>query len=212
MSLVRRSLATLAVTGLAATGTVVALSPAPASADESDTSLAEVLAADGNTFDRDGSDFDALDRAVRVVLAAKPDSPVALLADGTQTLTAFIPTDQAFRRLARDVVGGKAGSSERSAFKALAGAVDVDTIEQVLLYHVVAGQKLDSAAVVAADGVAIETAQGGDITPDVDGETVRVVDLDTSDADPKGVALDINAQANQIAHAIDRVLRPVDLP
>ena len=211
MSVIRRSLATLAVAGLTASGTVVALSPA-ASADETDTSLAEVLAADGNKFDRDNNDFDVLDRAVRVVLNAKPESPVALLADGTQTLTAFIPTDQAFRRLARDVVGGKAGGSERSAFRALAGAVDVDTIETVLLYHVVAGQKLDSTAVVGADGTPIETAQGGEITPDVDGETVRVVDLDTSDTDAKGVAFDLNSQANQIAHAIDRVLRPVDLP
>ena len=62
MSVLRRTLATLAVTGLTAAGSVVALTPAPASADETTTSLAEVLAADGNKLDRDQKDFDVLDK------------------------------------------------------------------------------------------------------------------------------------------------------
>lgn len=201
-----RLLATASVAALA--GTV--LGTAPAQADDT-TSLAEVLATDGNRFDRDQRDFDALDRVVRVVLKAKPDSPVAVLADGTQTLTAFIPNDMAFRRLARDLVGGDAGRSERKAVKALAGAVDVDTLETVLLYHVVLGQKLDSGAVAEADGAAIETAQGGEVTVRVGTHKITLEDLDPTDADPRVVAVDINAEANQLAHAINRVLRPADL-
>lgn len=210
MSFLRRTTALGSVAALAVTGTLAF--SAPASADETDTSLAEVLAADGNSFDRDQKDFDVLDRAVRVVLAAKPESPVALLADGTQTLTAFAPTDLAFRRLARDLVEPAAGQSERKAFKALAANVDVDTLETVLLYHVVAGQKLDSSAVVAADDQAVETAQGGSVTVRVDGSKITLEDADTSDADPRVTVVDINVQANQVAHAINRVLRPVDLP
>jgi uncharacterized surface protein with fasciclin (FAS1) repeats len=211
MSVLRRTLATLAVTGLTAAGSVVALTPAPASADETTTSLAEVLAADGNKLDRDQKDFDVLDRVVRAVLAAKPDSPVAVLADGTQTLTAFLPTDQAFRRLARDLVGADAGKNERTAFKSLAGAVDADTLETVLLYHVVVGQKLDSGIVAESDGAMIETAQGGDITVNVDGKKITIGDLDPTDTDPRVTVVDINSQANQLGHAINRVLRPADL-
>lgn len=211
MSVLRRTLATLAVTGLTAAGSVVALTPAPASADETTTSLAEVLAADGNKFDRDQKDFDVLDRVVRAVLAAKPDSPVAVLADGTQTVTAFLPTDQAFRRLARDLVGGDAGKNERTAFTSLAGAVDADTLETVLLYHVVVGQKLDSGIVAESDGAMIETAQGGDITVNVEGNKITIGDLDPTDADPRVTVVDINSQANQLGHAINRVLRPADL-
>lgn len=210
MSFLRRTAALGSVAALAVTGALATASPV--AADETDTSLAEVLAADGNRFDRDQRDFDVLDRAVRTVLNAKPDSPVALLADGTQTLTAFAPTDIAFRRLARDLVGPPAGKSERKAWKALAGAVDVDTLETVLLYHVVAGQKLDSEAVVAAEDQAIETAQGGEVTVRIDGKKITLEDVDTSDADPRVTVVDINVQANQVAHAINRVLRPVDLP
>lgn len=209
MSFLRRTAALGSVAALAVTGALA--TSAPASADETDTSLAEVLAADGNSFDRDQRDFDVLDRAVRVVLGAKPESPVSLLADGTQTLTAFAPTDLAFRRLARDLVEPAAGQSERKAFKALAANVDVDTLEAVLLYHVVAGSKLDSTAVVAADDQAVETA-GGTVTVRVDGSKITLEDADTSDADPRVTVTDINAQANQLAHAINRVLRPVDLP
>ena len=210
MSFLRRTAALGSAAALAVTGSLALAGPA--AADETDTSLAEVLAADGNKFDRNQRDFDVLDRVVRVVINAKPDSPVALLADGTQTLTAFIPNDMAFRRLARDIVEPSAGQSERKAFKALAGAVDVDTLETVLLYHVVAGQKLDSEAVVAADDQAVETAQGGEVTVRVNGSKITLEDADASDADPRVVAVDINAQANQLAHAINRVLRPVDLP
>jgi hypothetical protein len=50
------------------------------------TSLAEVLAADGNRFDHNWQDFDIVDRAVRTVLRAKPDSAVGVLAKGVRKL------------------------------------------------------------------------------------------------------------------------------
>jgi uncharacterized surface protein with fasciclin (FAS1) repeats len=210
MNLIRRTAALGSVAALALSGALATASPA--AADETDTSLAEVLAADGNTFDKDKRDFDVLDRVVRAVLAAKPESPVGLLADGSVTLTAFAPTDIAFQRLARDLVEPAAGKNERKAFKALAANVDADTLETVLLYHVVAGQKLDSAAVAGAADQAVETAQGGSVTVRINGSKITLEDADTSDADPRVTVVDINSQANQLAHAINRVLRPVDLP
>ena len=47
-------------------------------------------------------------------------------------LTAFLPTDRALRRLAHDLTG-KSYGSEAKVFEALAGALGVDTIENVLL-------------------------------------------------------------------------------
>ena len=126
----------------ALSSTAVAVAPAdaaePAATRAGTRSLATVLAADGNKFDRTWGDFDVLDRAVRTVLAAKPDSAVAVLADGNTRLTAFLPTDRAFRRLVRDLTG-TAPATERAVFTA-AATLGVDTIEQVLLFHVVPGR------------------------------------------------------------------------
>ena len=68
-------------------------------------SLAAVLAKDGAGFDRNWNDFDIVDNAVTAVLTAKPGSAVGVLADGKVALTAFLPTDRAFRNLASDLTG-----------------------------------------------------------------------------------------------------------
>ena len=41
---------------------------------------------------------------------------------------------------------------------------------------------------------------------------VYLIDADRNDRNPRVVKFDINEGDRQIAHAIDRVLRPVDLP
>ena len=97
---VRTSAAGLAAAALAAASFAA---PAPAQAavqKPKPTSIAQVLAADGHRFDQKWGDFDILDAAVGAVLEAKPKSPVGVLAKGKVKLTAFAPTDRAFRRLA----------------------------------------------------------------------------------------------------------------
>ncbi|MGQ7296417.1 fasciclin domain-containing protein [Quadrisphaera sp. KR29] len=210
---IRRLAASLAATALAGTA-LVGLAPA-ASATTGTTSLASVLAADGSGFDGDWHDFDIVDNAVAAVLAAKPSSPVAVLADGAVPLTAFLPTDRAFQRLVKDLTHHCYGSEE-DVFTALAGAVGIDAIEQVLLYHVVPGATIESAAALASDGAVLSTAQGGTITVDVRAPKIPLVvlrDADRDARDPRLVpsALDINAGNKQIAHGITLVLRPVDL-
>lgn len=174
------------------------------------TSLAQVLAADGHGFDAKWGDFDILDKAVSTVLAAKPDSAVGVLAKGRTKLTAFLPTDRAFRILVTNLTGTKP-RTERAAFRTLAKAAGVDTIETVLLYHVVPGATLGSAKVLQADGAKLTTAQGGTVKVHVNGKKVRLQDKDRDLRDPRVVAVDINKGNPQIAHAIDRVLLPVDL-
>lgn len=178
------------------------------------TSLAEVLAADGSAFDKNWKDFDVLEAAVTAVLADDKSSAVAVLADGKTRLTAFAPTDKAFRALAQDL-SGKKFTSEKRVTSWLAKNVGIDTIETVLLYHVVPGATLTAAQAVKADGAELTTAQGGTIEVKVTGSgkntAVVLVDQDPSSPDPKVIATDINKGNRQIAHGVNRVLRPLDL-
>lgn len=216
----RRTLATLASLTVLGTGLGTLLGTAPATAADAskarvagDTSLVEVLQADGNRFDRNGRDFDILHRAVTTVLASKPDSAVAVLADGSQALTAFAPTDRAFKRLGRQLTG-RLVASERRTFKRLAANVDVATLEAVLLYHVVPGATVTFHQALGADDAVLDTAAGLPVRVNVRGHRVFLRDGDFSDRNPRVVRSlsDVNAGNLQIAHGIDRVLRPADLP
>jgi uncharacterized surface protein with fasciclin (FAS1) repeats len=178
------------------------------------TSLAEVLAADGSELDRNWKDFDILEAAVTTVLADDEDSDVAVLADGKTKLTAFAPTDKAFRMLVKDL-SGTTYKSESGVASWLVENVDVETIETVLLYHVVPGAPITAAQAVEADGAELTTAQGGTIEVKVKGKgkgaQVVLVDQDHDDWNPAVKTPDINEGNRQIAHGINRVLRPVDL-
>lgn len=182
--------------------------PAP---QPGDRSLATVLAKDGSGFDRNPRDFDILDNAVTTVLTAKPSSPVAVLADGDTALTAFLPTDQAFRRLAHDLTG-TSYRSESKVFAVLAQELGVDTIETVLLYHVVPGATLTYKQALRSDGARLTTATGATVQVDVVRRSVvRIVDADPDDANARIVRKDINRGNLQIGHGVSQVLRPVNL-
>jgi uncharacterized surface protein with fasciclin (FAS1) repeats len=196
---VRRICALLGASALMGTATIAGATTASADDHDDDLrtrSLATVLAKDGGGYDRNPWDYDILDNAVHAVLAAKPTSPVAVLADGSVPLTAFLPNDLAFRRLANDLTGTWRG---------------IDTVEAVLLYHVVPGATITSRQAKKADGVALTTALGPTFTVDVRGSRIVLVDADPDDANASVVAPDINKGNRQIAHGISRVLRPADL-
>ena len=204
----------IAATAVAAALAATALAPAGAQAHSTTgtRSLAAVLTADTSGFDRNGRDFDVLTAAVLAVLEAKPDSPVKVLADGSVALTAFIPTDAAFQQLAREAAGQRKLPSEEAAFTTVAG-LGIDTVEAVLLYHVVPGATITRKAALRSDNARLTTAAGSTIKVDVRWwHKVYLIDADTNDRNPRVVKFDINKGNKQIAHAIDRVLRPVDLP
>jgi len=205
-----RIVATVAA-GALASAAVIGAAPAQA-APTGTTSLAEVLAGDGNKLDGNWGDFDIVEKAVYAVLEAKPGSPVAVLADGDTALTAFVPTDRAFRKLVTDLTGDRM-ATEKGVLRTLTTLVDVDTIETVLLYHVVPGATIRYAQAKAADGAALDTAQGGTLKVNVVGDAVRLKDADTNDQNATVIpaAKNLNKGNKQIAHGIDRVLRPVDL-
>jgi hypothetical protein len=216
---IRSIAATLATTALLGGAAVVPAAAALAESSPSqkalgNRSLAKVLTSDGNRFDKKWGDYDIVTEAALAVIKAKPDSPVTVLTKGKVPVTAFIPNDWSFRQLAKELTGTKF-TSERQVFNALAG-LGIDTIETVLLYHVVPGATIDSKTALGADGVALTTAQGGTVTVDVIYPKLPIVQL--KDQDPNATdpflnpkALDINKGNKQIAHGIVLVLRPVDL-
>ncbi len=205
-----RTIATAAAGALAAAA-VAGVAPAQA-APTGTTSLAQVLAADGNKLDGNWDDFDIVEKAVYAVLEAKPDSPVAVLADGDTALTAFVPTDRAFRKLVTDLTGDRK-ATERGVLRAVTKFADTDTLETVLLYHVVPGATITYAQAKAADGASLDTAQGGSLRVRVVGDQVRLRDADSNDRNARVIvaAKNLNKGNKQIAHGIDRVLRPIDL-
>src|SRR6478735_2381247 len=209
----RRVPAILAASAIAL-GAVQAAAPAASARAAGEDSLAALLTSDGNTFDKNKNDFDIVTEAALAIVAAKPDSPVALLADGSKRLTVFAPTDEAFRLLAKDLTG-KTIKSEKKIFDSLVDLAGVDTIEQVLLYHVIPGKTLTSAKVLKANGAKLTTAEGAKIKVKVTMHPVSVTlkDRDKNAEDPQAIlkALDLNKGNKQIAHGIDRVLRPFDL-
>ncbi|MER7244052.1 fasciclin domain-containing protein [Kribbella sp. NPDC000426] len=206
----------VAAVGMLATSVIATAAPAGATRPVGTRSLASVLAADGDTFDHNWNDYDILTQAVGAVLAAKPSSPVKVLADGTVGLTAFLPSDRAFQILAKDLTGTWYRSESR-LFSALAGLLGVDTIEAVLLYHVIPGATIDSKTALKSDGARLKTAlPGGRITVDVLSKRcrlIRLIDADRNDANPfiNPWAFDINKGNRQIAHGITLVLRPTNI-
>ena len=210
----RKTLAGIAAAS-ALTLTVGAGAVAPAAmATDGTTSLASVLTAKTPKFDKNSKDFDIVTAAVLAVLQAKPQSAVKVLADGNTALTAFIPNDRAFRILAEDLTG-KHIRSEKKVFAAVAG-LGIDTVETVLLYHVVPGATIDAKAALKSDGATLTTAQGGTFTVNVykthGKKKIALRDQDRNSRNPRVIVFNINKGNKQIAHGIDRVLRPLDLP
>ncbi|MCB0919519.1 MAG: fasciclin domain-containing protein [Actinobacteria bacterium] len=202
----------LAATAAAASAALALSAVAATSAQAGTKDLASVLTADHNRFDKNSGDFDVATEAVLAVLDAKPDSPVGVLADGKTKLTAFVPTDKGFMRTASDLTGKKV-KSEKKAFKIVAG-LGIDTVETVLLYHVVPGATIPAKKAVKADGAELDTAQGGTVEVMVSGKgRITLMDKVPDLRDPKVInkATDINKGNRQIAHGINRVLLPADL-
>lgn len=215
-----RTVAAMSAVGLALGMTAVA-GPAEATGSTGPSgtrSLAAVLAADGSGFDRNPFDYDIVENAALAVIAADTDnnSPVRLLTQGDVALTAFLPNDRAFRMLANEVLGTER-RTEAQVLTDLAG-LGIETIETVLLYHVVPGATIDYRAALRSDGASLPTAAPGTAPLVVDVKRygwfrfVTLVDADVNDRNPVVVRPNINKGNKQIAHGIDRVLRPLDLP
>jgi hypothetical protein len=184
--------------------------PAPAG------SVLALLEKDGTAFDRDWYDYDILEAAARTVLGAKPGSRVGALTVPDANITVFAPNDRAFQVLVASLTGTWQSTEEGvvSSLVSALGVNAVDTIEQVLLYHVIGG-KVDFATARSLSGTPVPTVLGPTITPRFVPwlNTLVLRDQDPNAADPWVVnsKRDIPVGANSIVHGIALVLRPADL-
>jgi uncharacterized surface protein with fasciclin (FAS1) repeats len=208
MKLPSRAVALAAAAGLAAAPLMMA---SPAQAAPGTTSLGEVLLADtveGNpSFDKNGGDFDILTAAVLAVLGDNADSSVKVLLDGDTTLTAFIPTDAAFERTAGDL--DITAKNEANLTGKLVEALGLGNIEQILLYHVAPGVKINAKTAADSDGANLPMANKQTVGVNVTKDGIFLKDKNKDLANPKVIVTDINKGNKQIAHAINRVLLPV---
>lgn len=208
-STIKRAAALGAAALIGATALVAA--PAANAANDGTTSLATVLKAGQAKFDQDDKDFDIVTKAVEAVLANKPDSAVAVLADGKTALTAFIPTDRAFKNLA-SALSNKTIKTEAGAFKVVAG-LGIDTVESVLLYHVVPGATILSGDALKANGAKLKTALEGKVirVKVTDRPAIILGDYAPKLANPRVNLdqVDINKGNKQVAHGINAVLLPI---
>ena len=108
-------------------------------------------------------------------------------------------------------LAGKKVTTEQAAFDAVAG-LGVDTVEQVLLYHVVPGATILSQDALKANGAALKTAvTGKTIKVKVTGKPAIILgDYAPKLPNPKVILskVDINKGNKQVAHGINGVLLP----
>ncbi|TCL09248.1 putative surface protein with fasciclin (FAS1) repeats [Shimia isoporae] len=131
---------------------------------------------------------------------------VGLFTDRSNDFTVFAPTDDAFRSLAEELGIDTTGVADADLPGALVGALGIDLVRDVLLYHVQAGGK--SLEDIQADRLVETALDGGRFA--VEGNALR--DGDPSRDDPNFVEglTDIET-ANGEIHVIDKVLLPIDV-
>jgi len=144
--------------------------PVPAMEEPESNTIVDIAVADGR--------FTTL---VAALGATELDQ--ALMGEGP--FTVFAPTDEAFGLLPEGTV------------EAL--LEDLDTLSNILLYHVVAGEVL-AADVVGLDGEMVAALSGAELAVSVEGDTVMINESNV-------IITDIQAD-NGVIHVIDAVLLP----
>jgi len=109
-----------------------------------------------------------------------------VLADESREFTVFAPTDAAFAELGQDTIDSL--------------LADPDTLRNILLYHVIADQTLDSATATSFAGNTVPAANGDTLSITLDGARLFI---NMSEV----IAPDV-AATNGVIHAIDSVLLP----
>ena len=115
--------------------------------------------------------------------AAGLDAP---LKDDAATFTVFAPTDAAFDALGQETISALLS--------------DIDTLADILKYHVIAGAEIDSGAAIAAAGSMVEMLNGDKVSVSLQGDMLFINSSQV-------ILTDIKA-TNGIIHVIDAVLTP----
>lgn len=109
-----------------------------------------------------------------------------VLASEDGTFTVFAPTDEAFSALGEDTINALLG--------------DLDTLSDILLYHVIAGSAVDSMTALSLAGMTVEMGNG-------DLAQLTLIDGALFIDGARIIATDIQA-SNGVIHVIDAVMTP----
>ncbi len=153
--------------------TVVTNSSGGMSADVSASNIVETAVAAGN--------FNTL------VTALQATGLDAVLADESSSYTVFAPTDDAFAALGSDTIA--------------ALLADPETLESILLYHVVPGA-VSSEVAISLAGSPVEAANGDTLALSLSNGALFINDSEVTVADV--------AASNGVIHVIDAVLTPAE--
>ncbi|HRV69897.1 MAG TPA: fasciclin domain-containing protein [Marmoricola sp.] len=203
---------TAVLIGTAMTATAAQAAPRPTLGM---TSLQDAIASDGNQFDTLWGDFDIATEVTRTVLDAKPGSALSAVKKGNVALTAFIPTDRAFRKFVKDLSGTRP-ATEQDAYAALVAHASTDQLEQLMLSQIVPNARLTVRKLRRSNGAVLTTMSGSKIKVRVwRHRAPRIVIADSDRTDQNAWLLFFKRNLNkgnlQIAQGVDRVIRPVDL-
>jgi uncharacterized surface protein with fasciclin (FAS1) repeats len=205
MKKMKRYAALVAVSALA----LSPVAPAKAEDDALKTSpLTEVLNLPRAEFDNNLGDYDVFTAVFMDTWGMLPESSLKVLADGNTALTAFVPTDRAFRKLVRYLTG-KAPKSEEAITNAVL-SLGSATLEKVLLYHVVVGNPILSADALNANGATLSSANAQTFKVNVVGSKITLVDKASKHTNAVVLLskIDINNGNKQVAHGINQVMLP----
>jgi uncharacterized surface protein with fasciclin (FAS1) repeats len=170
--------------------------------------ISTVIGVQDFAFDSDLSNFDIFTFLTLDVLGKRPNSRLWRMADGTVPMTAFIPTDRAFKKLVKALTG-VSYSSERKIYN-IARTLGTDKLNQILLYHFVFGDPLLAEDVLAANNAFLTTPRKVTIRVVYDGTELKLRDKDRERINPRVILsrVNLNAENNQVIHPINGVLIP----
>lgn len=171
--------------------------------------LATAMKLDAPAFDSNWQDHDILVHCINRVLAAKPNSTLNSLRDGTLPLTVLAPDDLAFRALAGYRNARGVILSTEARVYAFIAKLHIDSLERVLKYHLVPSEVLGALDLLTSNGLTLPTQEGSPIRVSI-ATSVRLVDVSAQKRESlvRLSYLDINKGNRQIAHSISAVLLP----
>jgi uncharacterized surface protein with fasciclin (FAS1) repeats len=191
----------------------VVIAPAATAFTDSETGIgintvSSVLNIDEFALDSNPADFDIFTLLALDVMGKMPNTRLWKIADGYFPMTAFLPTDEAFEKLVKSLTG-ISYQREEEIYLAVR-SLRTETLNKILLYHLVFGDPLLAEDVIAASGTSLTTPRGDTFGVVYDGTSLTLRDQDTNRADPRVILSRVNLNAGnyQVIHPIDGVLTP----
>lgn len=170
--------------------------------------ISAVLNVDEFAFDSNLADFDIFTFLALDVMGKRPNTRIWRMADGFFPMTAFVPTDRAFKKLVKSLTG-VSYQRERKIYEA-ARSLGTDKLNQIILYHFVFGDPILAADALAANGSLLTTPRGETFRVVYDGTLLKLRDKDRDRINPRVILdrVNLNEGNNHVIHPINGVLIP----